>query len=1173
PTSTNDSISVKEDLNNTNLGYALLLTDFGDYSDVENNPLSSVRIETLPTNGKFYLNGVEVTAANFEVTAADITAGKLTFVPTQHTDTDGSFTFSVSDGTNWSSEVYTTVIILEALADKPELLISISTPVQIPVSSTGNPIDFNDLASSLGIVIDGTVTGTDLGDSLMNGVNNTTNDYLLGKGGADAIHGYGGDDIFDGGAGNDSMYGGEGKDVAIFTGKFSDYIIEYRYPDDHGNDAYLLVIDKRGIDTDSTNSNHLDAGDHLYSIETLVFSDMSVYVDLSNGNMETNSAFKYELNIDSSLVDRDGSETLSITLSGIPDSVSVVGATKNPDGTWSLTVSGKDFNGAITLIASESQSNFDVTVTARSTESSNNSTAIFSQIVAVIIPLVTGTKAPTITSVEDETVYEHGLVDGNSNSGAEFTSGSFIIKGESSDIVSIEIEGQSISLSQLESLSSTDITIITDKGVFTLTDYNSSTGELSYTYKLSSSQNHTNNIDIKETIDLVLENAQGLKSSTSFDITIVDDAPSTTGDTQFIVFEEQITNVIIILDASGSMAYDMSSSDDRSRMKVAIQAIKQLLEAYDDLGSVNVQLVSFSSTHSGSTNAHSNGWLNLADAKAWLDTASNVDPDGGTDYVLGLNSVINNFTAPQNGGKTYTYFISDGEPWSNQNKSDALAFEDDWEAFINANGITESYAIGMGNVPTEYLSIAAHANGVDTAVTLVYSADDLKDHLLSTIVVETTGHIFDGLLSNGSIIGADGGTFTSVTIDGQTYTLANAINGILVINTALGGKLTVDFNKNEYSYEATALSNNGQDYIETFTATMTDNDGDSSSAEFTINVAFPDHTQGTSNTDVLYGTTANDTLNGLAGNDAIMGEAGNDTLEGGAGHDILVGGSGNDIFKFGANSGDRSTDTIVDFTAGDIIDLSDLLVGESANAYTLNSYLNFTTVDGDTRIFVDSDKDGAVDLTIRLQDLDLGATGSNDVDIIQTLLTQGQLVVDNTSSRSSRRTDTEDEARDGREYNSFKYSTRSADSNSAQNDEMNTINSEAESDSLMFNFSNDQAILGIDSLEPMQSETDDELKINPNEREVAQFLDLNTVEAISDMNLTMSDLVKDEGEEIESLDTYLNLSFERNEIEGEITEAKQVAKPSNNPKTLEISEHQEFELIQKLIDDIKLSHD
>jgi Ca2+-binding RTX toxin-like protein len=312
----------------------------------------------------------------------------------------------------------------------------------------------------------------------------------------------------------------------------------------------------------------------------------------------------------------------------------------------------------------------------------------------------------------------------------------------------------------------------------------------------------------------------------------------------------------------------------------------------------------------------------------------------------------------------------------------------------------------MGNVPTEYLSIAAHTKGVDTAVTLAYSADDLKDHLLSTIVVETTGHIFDGLLSNGSIIGADGGSFTSVTIDGQTYTLANSINGILVINTALGGKLTVDFNKNEYSYEATALSNNGQDYIETFTAIMTDNDGDSSSAEFTINVAFPDHTQGTSNTDVLYGTTANDTLNGLAGNDAIMGEAGNDTLEGGAGHDILVGGSGNDIFKFEADSGDRSTDTIVDFTAGDIIDFSDLLVGESANAYTLNSYLNFTTVDGDTWIFVDSDKDGAVDLTIRLQDLDLGATGSNDVDIIQTLLTQGQLVVDNTSSRSSRRTDT-----------------------------------------------------------------------------------------------------------------------------------------------------------------------
>jgi Ca2+-binding RTX toxin-like protein len=94
---------------------------------------------------------------------------------------------------------------------------------------------------------------------------------------------------------------------------------------------------------------------------------------------------------------------------------------------------------------------------------------------------------------------------------------------------------------------------------------------------------------------------------------------------------------------------------------------------------------------------------------------------------------------------------------------------------------------------------------------------------------------------------------------------------------------------------------------------------------------------GTVGNDILTGGDGNDTLNSNVGNDilnggygadALNGGDGNDTLNGGLGADSLTGGAGNDVFKFssldelGNAISDATQKTIVDFTAGDKIDLS-----------------------------------------------------------------------------------------------------------------------------------------------------------------------------------------------------------------------------------------------------------
>jgi Ca2+-binding RTX toxin-like protein len=78
------------------------------------------------------------------------------------------------------------------------------------------------------------------------------------------------------------------------------------------------------------------------------------------------------------------------------------------------------------------------------------------------------------------------------------------------------------------------------------------------------------------------------------------------------------------------------------------------------------------------------------------------------------------------------------------------------------------------------------------------------------------------------------------------------------------------------------------------------------------------------------GGGSDDTINAGAGNDVVYGQGGNDTIIGGAGDDILSGGDGSDTFVWRladhvASASKPDVDTIMDFGAGDALDLRDLL--------------------------------------------------------------------------------------------------------------------------------------------------------------------------------------------------------------------------------------------------------
>jgi len=143
--------------------------------------------------------------------------------------------------------------------------------------------------------------------------------------------------------------------------------------------------------------------------------------------------------------------------------------------------------------------------------------------------------------------------------------------------------------------------------------------------------------------------------------------------------------------------------------------------------------------------------------------------------------------------------------------------------------------------------------------------------------------------------------------------------------------------------------------------------------------------------DTLTGSSSGDVLKGGDGNDTLSGLGGNDVLVGGSGADNMTGGAGSDTFKF-LNADASSVDTITDFTlgtpgsGGDVLDISDLLVGAGATGGNLATFVSLRESGGNTIVSVDQDAGGAAPA----QDI---ATLTNVTNLLLSqLLSDGQIV-------------------------------------------------------------------------------------------------------------------------------------------------------------------------------------
>ena len=160
-----------------------------------------------------------------------------------------------------------------------------------------------------------------------------------------------------------------------------------------------------------------------------------------------------------------------------------------------------------------------------------------------------------------------------------------------------------------------------------------------------------------------------------------------------------------------------------------------------------------------------------------------------------------------------------------------------------------------------------------------------------------------------------------------------------------------------------------------------DDDASSSSNSVFENIQI--YELGTQASDVMTGTDQSQVIVGLGGDDTINAGMGDDVLYGGSGVDQLYGEAGADTFVFEMLSAFSSTDSIHDFSVseGDIIDISDLLLGYDPLTDAITDFVKITDDGSDSILNVDAD--GGADNFVQVAYI-YNETGLTDEDALET---------------------------------------------------------------------------------------------------------------------------------------------------------------------------------------------
>jgi VCBS repeat-containing protein len=416
--------------------------------------------------------------------------------------------------------------------------------------------------------------------------------------------------------------------------------------------------------------------------------------------------------------------------------------------------------------------------------------------------------------------------------------------------------------------------------------------------------------------------------------------------------------------------------------------------------------------------------------------------DSNSEISQGYNDQLILVVTDSSGTKTYIQLASSEQVGANTNGAAADAtgvysftatttgnYQFSWLVLNGIDGNKDS-TISV-SAPIFVIGGTNYGEPIDIPIATGLTDIDGSESLAFTITGVPTTAIF----SAGTNLGGGIWSFTEAQLDGlQLYPASGFTGAISLSVTATSTELATGATATTAAQSLTINISAPTNTVEGTNSneTLSGGTGDDLIQGFGGN----DTLNGNNGSDLLYGGVGNDTLNGGAGNDTLNGGVGTDTLVGGTGSDVLIGGAGNDTMT-GGNSGsdDFTTDTFVwelsdqgtlatpavdtinNFgtaaasAGGDVLDLKDLLVGESYNSGSLDAYLHFEYSGGNTTIFVSSTgaftHGNAIDTgtppvnvssndvqQIVLAGVNLTAGFATDAEVINNLIAQQKLITD-----------------------------------------------------------------------------------------------------------------------------------------------------------------------------------
>ncbi|MGQ1671401.1 VCBS domain-containing protein [Acinetobacter baumannii] len=489
------------------------------------------------------------------------------------------------------------------------------------------------------------------------------------------------------------------------------------------------------------------------------------------------------------------------------------------------------------------------------------------------------------------TVYESGLSTGSNASAASESASGTIQINAGDGLSSINIGGQTFSLSQLQSLSSSNpsAAINVAGGTIVLNGFtaNSSvggiptSGSLSYTYTLNNAQTHSavgNDGLLLSGIPLSVTDAGGVTTTGSLVVQVIDDVPTAVNDSNSIPVGSLavVTGNVVSNDTKGADGARVTTvkADTANGLDVTIDPVGN----YTVVGKYGTLTIHSDGSYSYARNAGSAGGV----SDVFTYTLTDGDNDTSTaQLTINIADATPTSTIPTAGGATTTVYesgLNDGTEASTNKETTSGTI-----SFTSPDGLAVSDAIKLGGHTltttnqtfSDGLTARYEYNAATGTGTIYYSytlpAKTSGDNTTATFAVEikdadgdsaTAGNLVINIVDDAPITVADTGSVTEgalLTKDAASGVLSNdqsgadgwAIGGGVVgvakgntgttSSTGVGTSITGDYgtltlNANgSYSYKAdpNKITANVQDV---FTYTVRDADGDLKTSTLTINV-------------------------------------------------------------------------------------------------------------------------------------------------------------------------------------------------------------------------------------------------------------------------------------------------------------------------------------------------